>query len=66
MKNKIKALIKEYWSICIPICIIIGVSLCLYYGITKESTLTAGDIVILVIVHAFLSKNDHKCNCKEK
>ena len=68
--------IKEYWKLILPIDLLVFIIWMSYSGLssaeTKEwyakplSKLTAGDILIFVLVHAWLSKSETNCNCKDK
>ena len=74
MKNKIKNWIKENWWLALGVSII---CIIVYWGInslwlpeTKQSLerpltqLKFEDLVILVILHAWLNKSEDRCNCK--
>lgn len=71
-----KNLIKDYWTIILPIVLIIFI-IWMSYGALSDreikvwytkslSNLTIGDILIIVIFHAWISRSETNCNCKDK
>jgi len=71
-----KNFIKEYWGLLLAAGVLIFIIWVSFRGLSSEgmkwwygkpmSKFTAGDILILVIVHALISKSDNNCNCKHK
>ena len=72
-----KNFIKEYWGLILfAVGVLIFIVCMSFSGLSSEETkqwyskplskFTAGDILILVLVHAWISKSDNNCNCKDK
>lgn len=71
-----KYFIKEYWGLLLAAGVLIFIVWVSFSGLASDdmkqwyskplSNFTAGDILILVLVHAWISKSDINCNCKDK
>lgn len=74
MNKKIKYWLTENWMLVLPSGIFI-VYLCIIFFVLNSGgaqtwfkkpldKFTTGDLLILVLVHAWISKSVNKCNCK--